>query len=553
MGGSGLGICNLLSRGLSFGRFGSESLGGFGEQVKVNTVLVNLGFGVAFRAPYSLVPLEPVGNVIGNAGEGAAIQAAIAFIRQHAPGITTGQIDNFQLGLATDQINVGTPLGTTTRQASKFFPGTILDIPQGQAYLNGPMGNQKSQDYVAVADAMARVAATRWDMPEWMLNGDASGTNRASSFVAESPFVKKTEVEQEAESSFWTRILWRVLAFNHQAGKFGDMPWQTVRRCLHMEVKGAQINVREPEKETARRLILSQAGILSDKQWAQEEGYDLEQQQKDGAKKQAAEGGAGGKRGVAGVPPGLLGSSDTGGESAASPLAEAERRLESGADPTQVLDDMFKRAEDRLQKIFDQMESAVRPAAAPNDLPPKSLESAEDDFIASEEVEYGPDGKPLPKFRPGRYTDPDAIHYHGPADEAADGKGWIGVDLDSTLVHSPNGHFEPGKIGPPVPAMVEKVRKALADGQELRIFTARVASTVPEAEREQNRAAIEAWCQEWLGRTLPVTAEKDPAMIECWDDRAKQVKPDTGEFVESAADDSTDLCAAARKALELYP
>ena len=43
---------------------------------------------------------------------------------------------------------------------------------------------------------------------------------------------------------------------------------------VHLEIKGAQISVREPEKDTARRQILSEAGLISDKTWAQEEGLD---------------------------------------------------------------------------------------------------------------------------------------------------------------------------------------------------------------------------------------------------------------------------------------
>jgi len=53
--------------------------------------------------------------------------------------------------------------------------------------------------------------------------------------------------------------------------------------------------------------------------------------------------------------------------------------------------------------------------------------------------------------------------------------GWIGVDFDCTLAeyHGWNG----GELGPPIPAMVERVKAWLAEGREVRIFTARVAET----------------------------------------------------------------------------
>lgn len=106
--------------------------------------------------------------------------------------------------------------------------------------------------------------------------------------------------------------------------------------------------------------------------------------------------------------------------------------------------------------------------------------------------------------------------------------GWIGVDLDGTLAEY---HGWAGlSIGAPVPAMVAKVRAAMAAGIEVRVFTARVSSAKGEEERGRQRAGIEAWCLAHVGAILAVTSEKDHQMIECWDDRAREVVPNTGEF-----------------------
>lgn len=101
--------------------------------------------------------------------------------------------------------------------------------------------------------------------------------------------------------------------------------------------------------------------------------------------------------------------------------------------------------------------------------------------------------------------------------------GWIGVDLDGTLAeyHGWNG----GEIGPPIPSMVARVLKWHNSGQEVRIFTARVAGD----QINEQLPLIEAWCMEHLGRILIVTCEKDFGMIELWDDRCVQVVPNTGE------------------------
>lgn len=117
--------------------------------------------------------------------------------------------------------------------------------------------------------------------------------------------------------------------------------------------------------------------------------------------------------------------------------------------------------------------------------------------------------------------------------------GWIGVDLDATLAHYP-AHFP--AIGPPIPEMVRKVKAELAKGVEVRIMTARVShvegaqgdnGTVSSSDFvNEQRALIEAWCLEHLGRKLPVTCMKDFQMIELWDDRCKQVVPNSGRFLE---------------------
>jgi len=111
------------------------------------------------------------------------------------------------------------------------------------------------------------------------------------------------------------------------------------------------------------------------------------------------------------------------------------------------------------------------------------------------------------------------------------GPGWIGVDLDGTLAEY-HGR-DNGKIGGPIPAMVERVKAWRAAGREVRIVTARVAlgagRTYSQIAQEHNQ--ITDWCREYIGQELPVTASKDFMMLELWDDRVVHVEKNTGRIL----------------------
>lgn len=105
--------------------------------------------------------------------------------------------------------------------------------------------------------------------------------------------------------------------------------------------------------------------------------------------------------------------------------------------------------------------------------------------------------------------------------------GWIGVDLDGTLAVYDHWRGE-HHIGAPIPKMVERVKSWLSSGQEVRIFTARISGDRQGVSPSETYKLIQDWCEEHIGRRLPVTCIKDFGMIELWDDRAVQVEKNTG-------------------------
>lgn len=98
---------------------------------------------------------------------------------------------------------------------------------------------------------------------------------------------------------------------------------------------------------------------------------------------------------------------------------------------------------------------------------------------------------------------------------------WIGIDLNGTLAYR---EARPGRepspvitIGDPIPIMVERVQLWLANGYDVKIFTARGPS-------EQTSD----WLMRHVGRDLEVTNKIDADMAEVWDDKIVCVKRDVG-------------------------
>ncbi|EBP3998731.1 hypothetical protein S301_08560 [Salmonella enterica subsp. enterica] len=104
--------------------------------------------------------------------------------------------------------------------------------------------------------------------------------------------------------------------------------------------------------------------------------------------------------------------------------------------------------------------------------------------------------------------------------------GWIGVDFDGVLATwSPGQGKKPGE---PVDAMVERVRKWVRDGYDVRIFTARAGDAAQVK-------VITAWLKKHQLPALAVTNVKSPGLMEMWDDKAVRVVSNTGAPCSSCA------------------
>lgn len=219
--------------------------------------------------------LEGAAKLLRNTWEGAAIQAAIAYIREHAPGAASSGIEAWHASQADYS---HTQRGQRTTYVHRYDPGTIIDVPRGQEYKPSPLGSAHGPNFLAIEQAVLRAVGVRWCMPEYMVSGDASNANFASTLVAESPFVKNAEAEQRFFISRFQRIVWKALRIAADAGRFRryGAGYAELLRSIEIQIAAPTIAVRNRHEETQTRALLHQAGVLSKQTWAAQEGLDWE-------------------------------------------------------------------------------------------------------------------------------------------------------------------------------------------------------------------------------------------------------------------------------------
>lgn len=231
--------------------------------------------------------LQRAEKLLRNTSAGAAIQAAIAFIREHSGGTTSAQGDAARRIGAWSVGSEQTPAGSRARVVNEYKPGTVLDV-RGAKYTPGPLGSERAGHFIDVIQSAMRMAGVRWSMPEYMISGDASNGNYASTLVAESPFTQGRKADQRSTAASFRNLSLKALALMHEAGRFHrfGLTWSELRRAVEVKVTPPEIESRDRTKDAAANEIEHRAGVLSARTWAERAGLDYDAEVAAGAKLQ---------------------------------------------------------------------------------------------------------------------------------------------------------------------------------------------------------------------------------------------------------------------------
>lgn len=223
--------------------------------------------------------LKASGQCIQNMVESAAIQASVVEIREHDVA-TEDVVKDFVATEAQWQEPEpwnGAPINTRIARS-----GEVRDIPKGLKYIPPPFSNGLPA-WAQATQAALRRCGVKWNAPEWLVSGDASNNNYASSLTAESPFVRRCTRWQGSYKRAFRQNVERAIKNACDAGiiraEGRTWSWQEVCEVCELQVEAPSLVTRDEMKEAQSNEIRMQAGVLSPQTWCAQDGLDYDEQQ----------------------------------------------------------------------------------------------------------------------------------------------------------------------------------------------------------------------------------------------------------------------------------
>lgn len=200
--------------------------------------------------------------------EVSAIQAKIAYVREHATGVMPGQITDFVGGTLDGTGVKRTAYGDKYRRTGIQEEGTTVDMSAGMKFTAGPASTGVPAFVQALQSRLRQVCA-RFGYPEFF-TGDASNNNYASSLTAGGPAERAFKRKQHRYASFQAAVYRRACEYAVRAGRLSAADLAAVE----IKVKPGGVAIANKLEEAQVQQIRIQNKVLSVQSAMVENGAD---------------------------------------------------------------------------------------------------------------------------------------------------------------------------------------------------------------------------------------------------------------------------------------
>jgi hypothetical protein len=175
------------------------------------------------------------------------------------------------------------PLSGKEDNLTRYASGSILHVPKAKQFKPAPLA-QNVNPHVMIEQACLRALGNRWDMPEYMVSGDASNANYSSTLVAGSPFVNAIECEQSGYAEFFVASHWIAIRNAAAVGRFSiaghRYTVQEIRHLIKLHWTAPQVAIVDKLAQAQVDQIDLANGVVSIQTVRAKRGYDNDQERR---------------------------------------------------------------------------------------------------------------------------------------------------------------------------------------------------------------------------------------------------------------------------------
>ena len=229
----------------------------------------------------------------GNLGDTAAQQAAVPWVEERPSGTVSEWGAN---NSAEDSVTDTDPYTGAARGYAFNSRGQIKQVPKGFIYKDGPGASSGSDKQMMVLSMLIRAGINKYHIPDWLVTGDPSVANYATSLTVDSGFVKSMRgVQKQFRGPFRTSVQraveWKLRCMGRLPVRFTDpdtgrvvqgaYDWRDVLRVCKVKVTCTDPVSHDPLQFAQEQEIELRNGVTSRQEWAAKTGTDINKVMRD--------------------------------------------------------------------------------------------------------------------------------------------------------------------------------------------------------------------------------------------------------------------------------